>query len=324
MSRTVKFHLVLLMAKSPPGTKSKDHVKSASTSGRGVFGAMGALIAKLRPAKPPPPEPKNLKPIPRPVEAAPIPEGWLADRPKLLETMWGAGWNLPLGEALMEDMVAAFGLTREMSVLDLAVGIGAAARAVATKYNTYVNGLETDEELALYGAAESKRQGMARTAIIKAYDPAAFDVDRRYDSIMSRELFYRVKDKRRFIRAIAASMKDYGQICWLDYLVEKSDLEKSAIAAWQAHEGNCAPMALEDVQEIWRELHYDLRIAEDITKKYMHGTLLGMAQFVKFLEGRKIAEPTKPLILAEIETWAYRLAAMKAGMKVYRFYALRK
>lgn len=295
------------------------------------MGALRALTAKLRPARPTPAQSKPLKPIPRPTDAAatlaaapPVPEGWLVDRPALLEVMWGAGWHGPLGEAMTQVLVRAFGLTKEMSVLDLTAGTGGAARLVAAEFKTYVTGLEVDADLAAHGAAESKRHGMARTATIKAFDPETYEADRHYDCILGRELFYRVRDKQRFIRAVAASMKNYGQICWTDYLVEKKDLEKPAIAAWLAREGGGIPMALDEVNTIWQGLHFDLRIAEDRTEKYMHGALAGLAQFVKFLQGRKIAEPTKPLILNEIELWAYRLAAMKAGMKVYRFYALRK
>ena len=251
--------------------------------------------------------------------------GWLVDRPGLLEAMWGSGWNLPLGEAMNTVLVRAFGLTKEMSVLDLTAGIGGGPRLIATEFKTYVTGLEADAVLADYGAAESKKHGMARTATIKSYDPETFTADRHYDCILGREFIYRVKDKPRFIRAVASSMKSYGQICWTDYLVDKKDLKNPAIVAWLAREGaGVQPMALSDVTTVWQALHFDLRIAEDRTEKYIHGTLAGLAQFVKFLEGRKIAEPTKPLILDEIELWALRLAAMKQGMKVYRFYALRK
>ncbi len=317
------------MAKTPPGSKNKDSAKPAKAAGGGVLGKLRALVTGLRPAKPARAEAKTLKPIPRPTDvaipaAAPVDVGWLVDRPVLLEAMWGEGWHGPLGQTMLDVLVRAFGLTREMSVLDLSAGVGGAARLIATEFKTYVTGLEADAELAAYGAAESKRHGMARTAIIKAYDPAAFDVDRRYDCILGRELFYAVRDKQRFIRAVAASMKNYGQICWTDYLVDKNDLEKPAIAAWVAKEGGCVPMALDEVTKIWHELHFDLRIAEDRTEKFMQGTLVGLAKFVQFLQGRKIADPTKPLILNEIEIWAYRLAAMQAGMKVYRFYALRK
>lgn len=319
------------MAKSPPDTKKNKAVTTDKSRQGGLLGGWRGFMAKLRPAKQTAAPAKTLKPILPPVTpvavvpVAPVDNGWRVERPALLETIWGAGWHVPMGEPIMTVLVRAFGLTKEMNVLDLTAGGGGAARSIANEFKTYVTGLEADAELAAHGAEESKRHGMARTATIKAYDPETFNADRHYDCVFARELFYRVKDKPRFIKSVAASMKNYGQICWTDFLVEKKDLAHPAIAAWLAREGvGSTPMTLDEVTTTWKGLRFDIRIAEDRTEKYSHGMLTSLADFTDFLKGKKIAEATKPLILDEIERCALRVEAMRHGLKLYRFYALRK
>jgi ubiquinone/menaquinone biosynthesis C-methylase UbiE len=316
------------MAKSPPDTKKNKTVTTDKPRKGGLMGGLRGFMAKLRRAKPAAAPTKTLKPTPQPAAptvAVPVDDGWRVERPALLELIWGAGWHVPMGEPMMTVLVRAFGLTKEMSVLDLTAGVGGAARSIAKEFKTYVTGLEADADLAAHGAEESKRHGMARTATIKAYDPETFNPDRHYDCVIARELFYRVQDKPRFIKAVAASMKNYGQICWTDFLVEKKDMAHPAVAAWLKREGvGIAPMTLDEVTATWKGLRFDIRIAEDRTEKYTHGMLTSLADFTDFLKGKKIAAATKPLILNEIERCALRVEAMRHGLKLYRFYALRK
>lgn len=250
---------------------------------------------------------------------------WQTDRPALLEAIWGKGWHLPLGEELTEILVRATGLTKEMSVLDLSAGLGGMARKVATDYKTYVTGFEPDEALAQYAAQESKRLKMALTASVSVYDPETYKVGKLYDCVFVRELFFRVKDRQRFIKAVAKSLKNYGQICWTDFIAEKDKVENKALVAWRNHEiQGRKPMTLEEVKKLWDTLGYDLRVAEDQTERYMRGILMPLGRFVQFLQGHKVSQEAKLLILAEIELWARRVAALDDGLVFYRFYALKK
>ncbi|MEJ0062019.1 MAG: methyltransferase domain-containing protein [Alphaproteobacteria bacterium] len=317
------------MADSRSGSKKT----RASPKGGGFAAGLARLASGLRRkifSKPAPRAAtiqKAIKPEPAAVAPASPPAvrpGWRTSRPELLERIWGAGWHLPLGKPLMEVMVAPFGLTKEMSVVDLSAGLGGMARRIAGEYKTYVTGLEPDPALAAYGAAQSLRQGMARNAPVDHYDPEIHEAERRYDCVLARELFFRIKDKPRFIGVVTGSLKSYGQVSWTDFIVEEPDLSLPAMEAWLGHEAGARPLSLNASQELWSGFGYDMRVSEDRTEAYKKDILQALARFVPFLKQQKLAEDVKPLIMGEIELWARRAAAFQAGMKFYRFYATKK
>lgn len=302
------------------GLAGKLRARLRGLFGRGAPGKSSPASASASASTPPKPQ---AAPASAPVKGAP--RLWQTTRPELLETIWGKGWHLPLGVAMTDVLVRATGLTKEMSVLDLSAGLGGMARKIAEEYKTYVTGLEPDAALAGYATHESKRLKMTRTVSIAAYDPETYVPEKRYDCVLARELFFRIQDRPRFIKAVAASLKNYGQVSWTDFLAESDVCDHPAVAAWRAHElGGRAPMALQEVTDLWQTLNYDLRVAEDRTDKYMQGILSGLGGFVRFFQGRKIAETAKPVVLAEIELWARRAAALQRGVRLYRFYALKK
>ncbi len=257
--------------------------------------------------------------------ASPVMGEWTPNAIELLQEIWGKGWNVPMGDDMAGVLVRAVGLTKEMSVLDLSAGLGGTARKIHADYKTYVTGLEPDAELARLAGEESKLQKVSRTVSITHYDPESYEPTKRYDCIVARELFFRIKNKARFIRAVAESLKEYGQVSWTDFLVEANDMAKPEIAAWLAREDSGAtPMSLKEVTDIWGKLGYDLRIAEDRSAKYKHAVLLGLNKFLNHLQKQKLGKAAKPGVLREIELWALRIAAMEQGMRFYRFCALKK
>ncbi|HEU0118486.1 MAG TPA: hypothetical protein VFR09_07615, partial [Alphaproteobacteria bacterium] len=82
--------------------------------------------------------------------AAPKPI-WQAPAGAILEKMWGDGFITPADAELLEPLLGAVGLTKDMSVLDLSAGLGGRMRLIAGKYGASVTGLDPDPEIAARG-----------------------------------------------------------------------------------------------------------------------------------------------------------------------------
>jgi len=273
--------------------------------------------------------PKRLPPR-KPVQnqPEPIPDTWQQDRPHILEALWGKGHVLPGGDELIDMLTLPLGTNKEISAIDFSAGMGAIGRRLGSKLQTYVTGFETDAEIAAYGQAALTEDNLARYATVETYDPAKYEVDKHYDCILARELFYRVQDKAKFFKLVRESLKEnpkpYGQMVFTDFILEAKASMNPAVVAWLAHETEAKPISLLEMTKLWKKHYFDIRVKEDLTEMYVHEIKTGLFNFVMFLKDQKKLSPeAKRIVAKEIELWAYREAALENGLKFYRFYAIR-
>ncbi|MCL2469821.1 MAG: methyltransferase domain-containing protein [Alphaproteobacteria bacterium] len=253
----------------------------------------------------------------------PVP--WHADPVEVAEQIWGEGALLPGGEAYLDALSSPLGISSDMSVLDLAAGLGDMARYLAEHYRVYVTGLERDEATATRGMVMSIAVGKAKMAPVEAYDPADFKVRRRYDCVFARELFYRIENKDSFFQAIHAGVKENGgQIVFTDYIVEDNVRQAPAIKAWFEQEGTIFPDPMITMIKRWRALGYDMRIAEDQTELYKSFIVKGLVDFTNFMVMNIPDAPTRLAVAAELERWAIRMAAFAQGLRYCRFYGIKR
>ncbi len=249
---------------------------------------------------------------------------WKADRVRIKEKIWGDGNVVPVYKDLEDSLIKPFGLTKEMTVLDLSAGLGGLARTMALNFRCYVTGLEQDEEIAAIGMEKSVRLGQQKHAEILPFDPETFEPSRHYDCIVMRDLLSRIKDKRRFLKAVVASIKGGGgQFSMTDYVMENGAQNNESVKMWMAGEKGVAPGTHEDVVKVLTNIGLDIRVAEDLTPSYLKEIMRRLGDFVAFLTQYPPESSTKPLVLKEIEFWATRAAAMQQGLKFYRFHAIR-
>lgn len=254
--------------------------------------------------------------------ASPRPKGpalWHADRYQVMEKIWGQGRTLPSNEDLEKLIVVPLGLNKEMTVLDLAAGLGGLARKLATEHNTYVTGLEKDEVMARRGMTLSLNAGKSKQAGIEPYNPAEFTFTRHYNCIIARELFYNILGKDKFFQAIASSLKQHGMMVFTDYILDAKFRENDAVKGWLAYEKDASPLSLHDMVQTWTRLKFDVRVNEDLTAMYRHEILLRLKNFAEFLARNPPDDDTKQYVFLETEKWARRAAAMQGGLKFYRF-----
>ena len=281
----------------------------------------------------PPPQPKapvkSARVTSKPAAADSQPErivlnSWNADRPQILEKIWGEGEIAPGGEYLNKLLVTPLGLQPDNSVLDLAAGLGNLPRMLAAKFNVYVTGLEPDPQLAVRGMELSVRAGKAKHASISPYDLPSFTADRAYDCVIARELFYRVPNKQAFFAELAKTVKLKGHLVFTDFVLNPEARNLTAILEWLGFEAGAAPLAEPEIIVHLKQHGFDVRVSDDQTKFYQQEILHGLANFAQFLKRHQLDDATRVLVRGEIELWARRAAAFASGLQLMRFHALAK
>lgn len=247
---------------------------------------------------------------------------WHAEAGAIAEKLWGEERVQPASDELLDMMIAPLGLKPAMQVLDLTAGLGGAMRKIAAQHKITIKGLEADKALVQRGLEIAKTK-KSKDGPISGYDPQTFAMPAEYDCVMARDLFYRIADRDKFFAALAACLKPQGQIVFTDLIVDPENKEKPAVLAWQKQE-NASPLGVISMAEAWAKCGFSLRVSEDQTAFYKKEVLAGLKRFAIFLgQGQKPDAETKKAILAEIEIWVHRMAALEQGMKFYRFHAVR-
>ncbi|MGQ9366795.1 SAM-dependent methyltransferase [Azospirillum sp. ST 5-10] len=248
---------------------------------------------------------------------------WSATRMEVAERLWGSGFVTPGGNDHVPYLVKPMGLNPAMSVLDLSAGLGGTSRAMAAKYGCWVTGLESSPLLAKEGMQRSFKEGLEKKAPIEAYDPERFSYSKRVDAILYKEGMFAVRDKDQLFDGIEVALKPRGHLLLTDYILAP-DAKRGVIEAWTDKEPLEPNLwSLERMQNAFAQRNLDLRIAEDMTDTHRHLILVAIQSFAHYLEQYALTHETKVSVVDEIELWARRVAALEAGLRCYRFYALK-
>ena len=246
------------------------------------------------------------------------------DAATLAQWLWGAGFHIPGDEEHVLGLVKPFALNPAMSMLYIGAGLGGGARAIATKYATYVTALEADEALVRRGMEMSTLQGMQKRAPVTVYDPATLELrSHSFDCILARQCTYTLADKERFLKLLVAALKPHGHLLITDYVVAPG-AGTGALEAWQRQQLHPARLwTARQYSDCITRLGLDSRVAEDTTAKVRQLIVNGWAQMIATIDLPGLPKPHLLTIVDEAERWVRTLAAMDAGaLRTYRFYAL--
>ena len=240
----------------------------------------------------------------------------------LAQWLWGAGFHVPGGEEHVLSLVTPFALNPAMSMLYLGAGLGGGARAIATKYATYVTALEADDGLARRGMEMSTLQGMQKRAPVTVYDPKALELrEHAFDCILARQSTYTLEDKERLLKPLVAALKPRGHLLLMDYVVAAKG---PALEAWQRQQRRPVHLwTAAQYDECLRRLGLDSRVTEDTTATFRQLILSGWAQMLNTIDLPSQPKQHLVAIVEEAERWVRTVAALDAGgLRMYRFYAL--
>jgi SAM-dependent methyltransferase len=246
------------------------------------------------------------------------------DAPTLAQWLWGAGFHIPGGEEHVLNLVKPFALNPAMSMLYLGAGLGGGARAIATKYATYVTALEVDDGLARRGMEMSTLQGMQRRAPVTAYVPETIELRAHsFDCILARQSTFTLADKQQFLKLLVTSLKPRGHLLITDYVLAPK-AGGPALEAWQRQQRRPAHLwTAGQYDECLTRLGLDSRVTEDTTERLRQLILSGWAQMINTIDLHSLPKQHLLAIVDEAERWVRTIEAIDAGaLKMYRFYAL--
>ncbi len=249
---------------------------------------------------------------------------WSATRIEVAEKLWGEGFVSPGGAEFIPELVKPLGLNPAMSVLDLHAELGGAARVMVSAFGTWITGLEPNPLLAAEGMDRSKKVGMGKQAPIAPYDPNEFKYGKRVDCIFAKELFFSVENKDKFLDALERALKPRGQFLFTDYVFIQNPGPNAALDLWRSREPMVPhPWTVAQYENALRQRNLDLRVSEDVTEMHKGHIMAAIQTLYAFIEKHEVEAHTKQAVKAEVELWGARLAAIEAGLRLYRFYALK-
>lgn len=260
-----------------------------------------------------------------PMDSQQTESGVKLSRVDIVQKMWGDGFSVPGSPEFVIGLARPLNLDSQKSVLDLAPGLGGMARTLVTSVKAYITCLERDEEFAREGMHISSRAGHAKHAPITHYDPAKFEYPKKADAVIARELFYSLENKDDVLTRVAGVIKQRGHFLITDFTCDDpAVLEKTAVKEWrnvEPHGVHLVPAT--DMAKILEKNGFDVRINEDMSKAYSKQILFGITRLAKYLEGKKLSPTTKGIVGREVDRWSKCLAALDAGVKNSRIYAIK-
>jgi SAM-dependent methyltransferase len=290
----------LAAERAPPVAGTSAPRARASDAERASAAAMAARLAPGEPAAPP--DPLTIR-------------QWL----------WGPGFHIP-GTA--EDVLALarpFAASAATRLLDVAAGLGGAARAIAAQSGAYVSALERDPDLARRGRALSIAAGRHKQVPVGHMDPETLELRAgAFDGILGREASHMVRDKERFMRVLIMGLRPRGQLVLTEFVAEPALAGRSELAAWAALQPRDPSLwTLRQYSDCFLGLGVELRVPEDISAAYKSQIVDGWVRLLRTVDLRSLPRGHRLAVVAEAERWMPAVAALDSGaLRMYRFHVL--
>jgi len=262
-----------------------------------------------------------LRSLPR---AAPESEPPL-DGPTLAQWLWGAECHIPGGAEHILELVKPFALNPAMSMLYLGAGLGGGARAIATKFATYVTALERDATLAQRGMEMSTLQGMQKRAPVSTYDPETIELRAgSFDCILARHTTYALPDKEKLLAVLAQALKPRGHLLLVDYMLDPKRPAGPELETWQRQQETPPQLwSAPQYVDCLKHLGLDIRVTEDTTDKFRRLVINGWGRMITTVDLGGLPKQHLLAVVDEAERWVQTIAALDAGaLRTYRIYAL--
>jgi cyclopropane fatty-acyl-phospholipid synthase-like methyltransferase len=250
-------------------------------------------------------------------------ERWTNERMTIVEKVWGDGMLTPGGSELVLRLVNPLGLNQLKQLLEIGPGLGGAARAIASEYDTYVTGFEPDPTLAATGKARSNDKGMGKRAIIEPYTATALDKCRtRFDGMFSKEALYLIEDKATLFKFLPRLLKPRGEIVFTDYMLAEPDSKDPALVAWLDGEPSTPhPWQWSQYEALCKKNRLDVRVHEDVTAEYC-GFIVNAWRTFQSTLSVDLAPGDARVVMDEIALWQRRRMALESGaLRVLRVHA---
>lgn len=253
---------------------------------------------------------------------------WSMEQVRGAQMLWGDGFLGPGDAAFMVDAVRPFGLNPAKSVLDCSGGLGGAARAIVSTYDTWVTALEPSPLLAKLGMRRSEALDLGRKAPVMPYDPESFSPAGSYDLVLADRILHRVRDKGPYLDHLCECVKPRGSALLMDYVIDGAPASWDSWNAWKDGEPlELYPWTVQRMKDELVQRNMDVRIVEDLTVKLRRLIVERVRWLAETLQDAAAGTAADRGLMAglarELQLWWARLKVLGHGLRYYRFVALK-
>jgi SAM-dependent methyltransferase len=251
---------------------------------------------------------------------------WPPARLALVHQLWGVGYIFPGGEIETLRLARPLGASEATSLLIVGAGSGGPAVSVGRNMGTWVTGMENDPSLLAAATELVRRSQLGKKIAIKAWDPEnpAFVVRSHHHCLALEPLLGAQPEP--ILDGLARALRPGGQLV-LTELASAAALDPNdpTVHRWSALEKRNpadVPIGISLTRMLGR-VGLDVRISEDISKRYMDQALLGWRVMLRDLRDRKPTRQQAVQLIAEAELWLLRRRLIRDGrLRLMRWHAL--
>jgi hypothetical protein len=252
---------------------------------------------------------------------------WPADRLRINDALWGAGYIHPGGEAETLRLAKPLGLSAASSLLLLGAGAGGPACSIAIKFGAWVTGLEIDPDLVAAAEERASHAHLGRRLQTESWNPS--------DPALRRGFFHhtlaleplRGAAPEPLLTAVAAALKPSGHLAMVELVAQKSlDLADPMLGTWASIERRPLKFPSEvAITRMLRRLGFDVRIVEDLSDRHMHQAMIGWRRAVRGMEVDRPSAREAAQVVREAELWLLRIRLIRDHkLRLFRWHAIGK
>lgn len=250
---------------------------------------------------------------------------WTDARLDVTQILWGEGFSLPGGRDFALKLVKSLALRPEHTFADLSSGLGGGTRAIAKRYQLWLEGYEREEDLSDYANDISIEQELDAQAPVTHYTVEKLALqENRYDAIMIREMLFSVDDKKALLQDIGRALKSDGNLLFTDFVLTDRLQETETLAAWRAAEPfRARPWTMDEYRQMLSDLRYVVRVFEDVTDDYVAYINAGWMEALKAVKAGKLSREMVDALMEEGQMWLARSRALQEGrLRLLRCHAV--
>jgi hypothetical protein len=252
---------------------------------------------------------------------------WPPERQAVTDRLWGAGFNVPGGEAEIVRLARPTGASADNRLLMVGMGGGGAATAIVRSTHTWVTGMEAEPELLSAARARAEADHLGRRVAMEAWDPRrpVFPKGAHKNCLALEPMRQTVCSV--VLPALTAAIEVRGNLVVTDLIsTEPLNAGEPTVARWvrlDRRDPAVIPTA-GAVSAVLEACGMDLRIAEDISQRHMGQTLLGWQRVLEELAEHKPTAREAAFVVSEAELWLLRHRLIEAGrLRMMRWHAIK-
>jgi cyclopropane fatty-acyl-phospholipid synthase-like methyltransferase len=250
---------------------------------------------------------------------------WSEARIALAGRLWGEGYVLPGGEEEVLRLARPLGLSAAANLLVLGCGPGGAVCSIAARLGVWVNGFETDPELAEAGAVQSAHSGLGKRAEVQQWHPERPEFQPRYYHHALGLEPMRAARPETVLASVMLALRPAGQLALVEVVsAEKPGRAEGGLARWMELEGRLAPPVDEAaITRALGRLGFEIRAAEDVSERHTAQVVQAWQEIVRALQYHRPGAGAAALLVREGELWLLRARLLRAGrLRLVRWHAV--